>query len=705
MVDIGNTILYSFLGVCQVYVFYIFGFITHFKKVFTNIGDKNVKKLLISIVIPVYSLCEISKIFSLENFKKYYILIVWTIICMFLKIFTIEMCNYLFDLDRKIIHINSVVNSLPAIGLALVLTTALCQNNCPLNSDPLCENILGLVMIVYTINKICLYTAGFVFAKISRNNYDSIKYRLSFIWYHFINKMSMEDITIKYLFFKYIKNEKHALAIFDFFRENNKLLVKNNEFKYFIAADVNNLNNSYFNQSGVVVDKNDKNENINTNYLMEIKDKNLINQVMKDENFELKINSIEADNDVEINKTSKEKITTERKNDKKSETNSKEKANIIEVKTETNRALISEYKPNITKIAFEILKDSKKYKIDTNYTMCIQNLLAYYEEAFSLIKKYLDLKTEISLLEKYKDHQNQNQSQDQDKVQNNNKESESKKLENDIIKYTLNKDFSSGYILTLNENLSDQTLISMILQKLLSAEKQKILELIENSNSVIPQFFIVDSVDVGRNELKIINEIWSEYSLYLNSKNVCLNEFKDSSSFIKKMISHLINPPIIASIIGLFFGFSGLRRILFSKNHYIVNIFSSLKSFYKCYVPLISIVLSDNIISVRKPGFNSTMKKSQLFLSFFYWIIVSPLIGIAIVYIVKNISPDVRESKVLMFCIFMPYGLIIDSVTSTLLFMVDNFYMKEYLYLFKSQIISFFFVQTLILVIYFIIFP
>ena len=69
MINIGNTILYTFLGVLQVYIFYSAGLKTNAKKIFTKGGNDSINKILVNIIIPIYSICEISSIFSLENFQ------------------------------------------------------------------------------------------------------------------------------------------------------------------------------------------------------------------------------------------------------------------------------------------------------------------------------------------------------------------------------------------------------------------------------------------------------------------------------------------------------------------------------------------------------------------------------------------------------------------------------------------------------------
>lgn len=130
--------------------------------------------------------------------------------------------------------------------------------------------------------------------------------------------------------------------------------------------------------------------------------------------------------------------------------------------------------------------------------------------------------------------------------------------------------------------------------------------------------------------------------------------------------------------------------------------FKVLKIFYKCYVPLFAAMLGNNMLS---PNFaiDTTLKKRHVAASFIIYFFISAGLGIGISILSRLISSEINNSKVLMFMIFLPYSLIIDSTMASLLFMVKGFYMSEYLNLFKYQMGSFFILQTAIYVIYFII--
>lgn len=621
MINIGNTILYTFLGVLQVYIFYSIGLKTNAKKIFTKGGNDSINKILVNIIIPIYSICEISSIFSLENFQRYYFLTIFTVFAVCFKLFIVFMINYLMNNDVKIIHINTVVNTFPSISLALVIANSLCQNNCPLYGDPLCENTLGFVMIISAFNKIVMFSLGYFLAFLGSEKNMELTMKLSYTYYEFLSKSKREDQIVKYLFYKYIEDKQRASEEYSYFKENFILKCENNKYEYY--------NND------------PENENVNNKDLL----KNKSSAYFLDNH--------------DMCKSYRHVVKLQSKNIKK-------------------------YSPNLTNIYFKLLQQHELDEIHIEVMSYKEMIKNYYSSAFDLIENYLDEKEQ----EFNKNHCNEiNEDNCRDYIES---------LKNDIK----NKEFSTQFVHKIQIEMIHDGSFYVLLKKILNFQRTKYLYDIEKS--ILPTFNIRKKTDISRDEENLVNEIWEKLQKHPLASQCFNNDEKEKKSFIHEVIAHLVNPPIIGSLLGLFFGFSGLRNILFSHNHYIYNMFSTLKKFYKCYVPLFASMLGNNMLSPNY-SIDTTLKKRHIVASFIIYFIISAGLGIGITLISRIISDEISNSKVLMFMIFLPYSLIIDSTMASLLFMVKGFYMSEYLNLFKYQMGSFFILQTAIYVIYFII--
>lgn len=621
MINIGNTILYTFLGVLQVYIFYSVGLKTNAKKIITKGGNDSINKILVNIIIPIYSICEISSIFSLENFQRYYFLTIFTVFAVCFKLFIVFMINYLMNNDVKIIHINTVVNTFPSISLALVVANSLCQNNCPLYGDPLCDNTLGFVMIISAFNKIVMFSLGYFLAFLGSEKNMDITMKLSYTYYEFLSKTKREDQIVKYLFYKYIEDKQRASEEYNYFKENFILKCENSKYEYY--------NND------------PENENVNN--------KDLIKN---------KSSAYFLDNH-DMCKSYRHVVKLQSKNIKK-------------------------YSPNLTNIYFKLLQQHELDEIHIEVMSYKEMIKNYYSSAFDLIENYLDEKEH----EFNKNHCNEiNEENCRDYIES---------LKNDLK----NKEFSTQFVHKIQIEMIHDGSFYVLLKKILNFQRTKYLYDIDKS--ILPTFNIRKKTDISRDEENLINEIWGKLQKHPLASQCFKNDEKEKKSFIHEVIAHLVNPPIIGSLLGLFFGFSGLRNILFSHNHYIYNMFSTLKKFYKCYVPLFASMLGNNMLSPNY-AIDTTLKKRHIVVSFIIYFIISAGLGIGISLISRIISDEISNSKVLMFMIFLPYSLIIDSTMASLLFMVKGFYMSEYLNLFKYQMGSFFILQTAIYVIYFII--
>jgi len=223
-VDVGNTLLYSFFAVLQVYIFKAQGAKAYYKKIIGTAGTAAIAGITYNLFIPAYSVVEVSRMASMENVKLYWILAIITVVTLIIRLILSKVSNYVLDVDQKVGDAYALINTLPALGsLTLVLGTALCYPDCPLDGDPQCDNILGLMMITYLIYNLVLFIIGFIIMSSTRNKYSFIKEKLKFTWYRLLTKKNYEDLYAKLIIYKYIKDEDKAEEIYQDFIANHIL--------------------------------------------------------------------------------------------------------------------------------------------------------------------------------------------------------------------------------------------------------------------------------------------------------------------------------------------------------------------------------------------------------------------------------------------------------------------------------------------------
>lgn len=158
MVNIGSTLLYTFFGVFQIFIYKFQGIKGYYKKILTNNNIAHLSTMTFYIFIPMYSFLEISRVASMEKIKTYWILSVCTLITLVLRTLLTYLFSVILNFDRKIIEVFSVISSLSSLGsITLVLGKALCYSGCPLNDDPRCEDITGLMLVMFLIGSIYLF--------------------------------------------------------------------------------------------------------------------------------------------------------------------------------------------------------------------------------------------------------------------------------------------------------------------------------------------------------------------------------------------------------------------------------------------------------------------------------------------------------------------------------------------------------------------
>lgn len=233
MVNVGNTLLYTFFGVCQVIILFSQGGIIHLKKLSNPQGMKSITRLIVNIFVPCYSILEMSKVSSIEKLSEYWILAFLCAACLILRMLIMLVLNRIFDIDYKISSAYALICAFPSLGsLTLVIGEALCYPNCPLNGDPMCEDVLGLMIIIFLINCIAIFLGGLTFVADSKITSTEIKDRLKFVWYVVLTEFKKPDLFAKYLIYKYCSEDIKEEVYERFIKAHKLECTVDKDFKY-----------------------------------------------------------------------------------------------------------------------------------------------------------------------------------------------------------------------------------------------------------------------------------------------------------------------------------------------------------------------------------------------------------------------------------------------------------------------------------------
>jgi hypothetical protein len=209
-------------------------------------------------------------------------------------------------------------------------------------------------------------------------------------------------------------------------------------------------------------------------------------------------------------------------------------------------------------------------------------------------------------------------------------------------------------------------------------EKEK-LSIMKDLYQVPAKFPMVQGVKILGDTVDKIEVEWKKYET-----NVKLfhNEFKIAPKLIsldwKLILRELYCPPITGCFLGLLIGISGMRSILVSKNHYIVNLVDGLTIAYKATVPFLYVAVGISVVSLKGLNLdNMALSWRHIWLSFLTRFIIMPLIGIAYIYLWTHYYGGiVLDSLVFRLSMFFPWAL---PATATIVVVVNlmGYYIEE----------------------------
>lgn len=244
MAEVGTILLYTFFAVLQILIYKAQGVKGYLRSILTRQAIACLSSVTYYLFIPLFCFLEISRMATMDNIKVYWILAVATFISLILKVLLCWAFSVTIDVDQKIIESYTLMCAFPALGsLTLVLGKALCYPGCPLDGDVRCNDVLGLMMIIFMIYSMIFFLTSFVVCANNKNKYTLIRDKLSYIWYRLINVLQSDDFFARYLFTKYIDDNDRALELFDEFKQSNFLYVSA-DYMYSINKDAEEEKNT-----------------------------------------------------------------------------------------------------------------------------------------------------------------------------------------------------------------------------------------------------------------------------------------------------------------------------------------------------------------------------------------------------------------------------------------------------------------------------
>jgi hypothetical protein len=617
--DVSPTLLYTFLAVLQIYIYFSVGIIAYLKKITSS---KIISELIFNFFLPVYCIVELARMATWKNIEIMWILMVSVFIAMMLGFFVGKLIYASFRLDYRMKNSFPYLISVPSLGtLPLVMGRALCYPGGMLEGDPNCESILGFMIINSLIFFIILFSMGFTIIPGDANLTTSSSEKMSYLGHHLIPKLFDKDYAVYHLFKNYMKDKKKAEEMFSAFSKKYKFEIESGDNlpRYWLKKDPEvKLEfdiEDYFAKfvlktplfKGRYSDVKDivfaEIENLKKEEFIHNKNDQLMEDYFINSINEMPFDSEASNNDVniEINNVGKKEI-------------------LIETNKKLNEE--DEKKSHHTKShASHLAEDNLSYAV--NYVLENKEIEEINEKQRRLSKNELvKLKTQtlrrLSTLEK---------------------------TSNDVEKY-----YILAFIFIENFINEDKVL-------LFEEEQSKI---IKNLKEFPPKFPIVKSIELSAEKIKIIDQ---EFEIF-EKKIKSLNEnfaFKPKHTTINlsTIIIKLLSPPIVACFLGLIIGMSGMREILFSKNHYISNVVEGLYVVTRANVPFLYVALGISMLSVKNINFSNTpISTKYVLLTFLIRFVILPGFGLLYVYLWKvYFGGIVAESKVFRISMFIPFCL------------------------------------------------
>ena len=658
--------LYCFFSVLQIYLYFGIGVMTYTRKLYTMETVKKFTAMLYYCFIPIYAFMEISDVISIQTVKVYWILILSTALCIFLGYIFARIFHHACCLEERISESFSLTLAFPAVGsLPLVLAKFMCYPGGPLEGEPSCSNATGLMIVNFFIYMCLLHTGALNLVKKDKNLNDSINQKLRYLWHIILKKFGLKDYFALLICEKYLDDPKLRVSIYNNFVENFSLEADDN-YKFKIILDKEKLTIE------CKVLKEEENKEIEMNKIE--------NKKFKDKKFIVQ----ESICNTKINILTKEIIPQNNNEENCSIDNNFKNPNIIDpniidlgINIHMKELPIDRMKSILVTIKDEKAIDNEEYFNTSGFEENVNNYVEKIRKIESV--KILDKKIINELRNSFRGAKNFHSFNLNRGGSNNNlniiieekKENEVKPeaILNDYIEIKSN--FSNETPIIIHENSSNKTEIEIYYKTLFDTIEEHLDEdkknsfgeykeqILKNIRKEISTFPIIEGIYIPIKRIRIIDEEWSKLEEYCRKNNFeLIMEGLENKISWNVVISKLFSPPIIGCLVGIIFGLSSMKSVLYSTNHYIYNIIGILKITYKAYVPLLFMCTGISLTASKGLSLNTPFSKLHLMLSFLVRAVFIPYLGLVFIYIMKTYYGGIVETdRMFRFAMFVVWTL------------------------------------------------
>lgn len=210
----------------------MFGVTSFFHKKLTMKGAALMGGILNYFYIPVFTILELARLSSYENVPKMAILVLNFTVAILIRFSVAWILAKITKHDTKTLEPFVLMHSIPDFGsLTLGFTISMCKNvDSPLFHDPQCDNQLGYVTLNTIILFPLMYTIGSMIHNKGYRKYSKLKFKLSYIWFHYLSATNRKDKMAKYLIFKYLNTwYVRSEIVYKDFVKNYKISVDSND--------------------------------------------------------------------------------------------------------------------------------------------------------------------------------------------------------------------------------------------------------------------------------------------------------------------------------------------------------------------------------------------------------------------------------------------------------------------------------------------
>ncbi len=648
---------------------------------------------------------ELARMATIENIEKTWMLIVSVTVAILTGYIISTLCHWFMKLDERISRSFPCLLAFSSLGtLPLVLGKALCFPGGMLEGDPKCDDIVGYMVINKLVFQILLFILGFILMPRDANFTSILTEKMQYSWHLMRPGVMDKDYSVFYCFNTFFKDKKKSEKMFDMFSKRFNLVVSEEErleYKFienkeaqwdfdFGAIDVetnfggdkNNKNdkndksleqNDYFKDNSINNNKNEKKLDNDIDRKKSVKPVGMVKgekfQIANENNISNSGGNSGSNNNINNGNSAKDDIQNlnakyNSKNghngnhNKNGDYNSNSDFNASSYNQDDEKNDIIQIRNLDHKLKFDALHIDESEGIGFNY-LDVPYGDNDLPEDFSFLDISKDIENfEFPIQQEAKPLKRMTVEQVRIKTQ---EIIDKRKSSVKIFAHAVERYYKRMFAVTeanLDNNKKDQY-------------KEYKLKVNNNIYSIPPKFPTATYVTITRDHVPKIEKNW--LAIKKKAQKIIPNfdaKVQETPITFSLVLNKVYSPPIIGCFLGLILGMSGLRDIIFSDNHYIKNLYYSVKIIMKPTVPFLYVILGCSIYNVQSIDFLATpLKKGYLLFTFILRFLILPAIGYIYVWLwVTYYGGIIAESRVFRVSMFIPFCL---PCTATILVVVN----------------------------------